>query len=63
MFEPTNKLRFVVRPHLIYVSEGVGKTTHRNILQQLWEEYTWASNRRIVICSEWRDVPVEEETK
>jgi len=48
---PTPKLRFVIRY----------EPTPIRILQQWWEKKIWAHDDWIVVDSEWRDVPLEEE--
>ena len=55
---PTNKLRYVNRRILKdLVSDSIGITEIRPVLQQWWFSTTVYGE------GEWRDVPTEEETK
>ena len=54
---PTNKLRFVERT--VPINETTGQRVR--ILQQCWEKKEWSHDIEILVNSEWRDVPVEEE--
>ncbi len=68
--KPTNKLRFVRRsvPDPTF-GEGIGR--YQNILQQWWETIPmgtvnlgWTGDIPLgEVKGEWRDIPIEEESK
>jgi hypothetical protein len=60
--KPTAKLRFVRRsvPDKTF---GENIAVYKHILQQWWEEKQWAHDDWIVVGGEWRDIPIEEESK
>ena len=62
---PTPKLRFVEReiqePYEFELHKHIAITKRVRILQQWWEKKVWAHDDWVVIDSEWRDVPLEEE--